>query len=183
LETSTTGNPCQCGCEGRTKTRRGRFLPGHHLKNQTRCKRGHDLVDGNVFRQADGRRYCRQCHSERVDTFRRSGKKNRTPHRAPEARRFAHIKSRYGLTREQWQALFDAQGGKCPICEEAFTKTREICVDHDHECCRGKVTCGRCIRGLVCIFCNHLLHALDNKKWFDAAQAYQARYRQKRGAA
>jgi hypothetical protein len=27
-------------------------------------------------------------------------------------------------------------------------------VDHDHSCCNGETTCGRCVRGILCSGCN-----------------------------
>lgn len=47
------------------------------------------------------------------------------------------------------RALFDAQGGACPICRRAFTWNGDglrFIIDHDHE--TGKV------RGLLCHRCN-----------------------------
>jgi hypothetical protein len=30
-------------------------------------------------------------------------------------------------------------------------------VDHDHACCPGPYTCGRCVRGVLCGRCNTVL--------------------------
>lgn len=49
----------------------------------------------------------------------------------------------YGLTPEQFRALFDAQNGLCAICQEPMEDPH---VDHSHE--TGKV------RGLLCARCN-----------------------------
>lgn len=54
------------------------------------------------------------------------------------------LKSRYGMTTEQQQALLETQGGKCASCGDDFFKTPH--VDHDHS--TGK------IRGLLCRECN-----------------------------
>lgn len=30
-------------------------------------------------------------------------------------------------------------------------------IDHDHDCCKGVYSCGKCVRGIVCYYCNFLL--------------------------
>jgi hypothetical protein len=61
---------------------------------------------------------------------------------------FAGVLKKYGLTREQYEAILAFQGGKCAICLNE-PKTRRLAVDHDH-------TTGQ-IRGLLCMNCNHYL--------------------------
>lgn len=45
------------------------------------------------------------------------------------------------------------QGFRCPICEREIS-VDECVVDHDHSCCPGRASCGKCIRGLLCRNCN-----------------------------
>lgn len=64
---------------------------------------------------------------------------------------------RYGITAEQYLALFELQNGECAICLRPVAPfTRNAHVDHDHSCCTGKniITCGKCIRGILCGPCN-----------------------------
>lgn len=61
----------------------------------------------------------------------------------------------YGLTAERFEAMLEAQGGRCLICLKPFRKRPS--VDHDHACCPGKVSCGKCVRGLLHNQCNKLL--------------------------
>ena len=50
----------------------------------------------------------------------------------------------YGITSEQYEALYEAQGGVCYICRRAKgTGRRKLAVDHDH------VT--GWVRGLLCL--------------------------------
>lgn len=73
-------------------------------------------------------------------------------------KRAAHgrwILKTYGLTLEQYEALYEAQGGACYICERAKGITKRLAVDHDH-------TTGY-VRGLLCSTCNKFLgHIRDS---------------------
>lgn len=60
---------------------------------------------------------------------------------------------RYHLTPERYQEILSAQNGVCAICFRPPGKTR-LSVDHDHSCCPGIGSCGRCIRGLLHRTCN-----------------------------
>jgi hypothetical protein len=64
----------------------------------------------------------------------------------PDARR----RAKYKLTAERYAAMVEAQNGRCAVCQRAD----ELKVDHDHSCCSGSTTCGECVRGLLCDFCN-----------------------------
>ena len=71
----------------------------------------------------------------------------------------ADLKYMYGITPEQWQAMFNAQGGCCYLCGEPLDVEAKgrgvgITIDHDHSCCRGRRSCGTCVRGLACFPCN-----------------------------
>lgn len=62
----------------------------------------------------------------------------------------------YGLTKDQYEALYKAQGGTCYICQRATGKRKKLAVDHDHK--TGYV------RGLLCSPCNNILaHLRDDK--------------------
>lgn len=55
------------------------------------------------------------------------------------------VEKTYGITGEQYWALYEAQGGRCAICRWASGKVKRLAVDHDHE--TGRVLgllCGRC---------------------------------------
>lgn len=65
-------------------------------------------------------------------------------------RRAEHLKGRYGLTLEQWDALFKAQGRCCAICKATTSGwVRGWHTDHDHATDR--------VRGILCHGCNRLL--------------------------
>ena len=101
--------------------------------------------------------------------------KSNRPSRTPASKRRYHLKSRYGITPELFDAVLVAQGGVCAICERDLFDDHFTCVDHDHSCCPGKQTCGACVRGLLCRVCNVWLRSLEDKKWFAKAKDYLER--------
>ena len=46
----------------------------------------------------------------------------------------------------------------CVVCG---TDEVQLSVDHDHSCCPGVRSCGKCVRGPLCQPCNLLLAAVD----------------------
>jgi hypothetical protein len=64
----------------------------------------------------------------------------------------AYLKKKYGITLNQWEAMFTRQKGKCPICLKPILRAgnsegkRAAAVDHDHKTKR--------VRGLTCYRCN-----------------------------
>ena len=61
-------------------------------------------------------------------------------------------KLEFNVSTEYMWKLFLEQNNRCMICQEEFICTPS--VDHDHSCCSGRRTCGKCIRGLLCKRCN-----------------------------
>ena len=79
----------------------------------------------------------------------------------------------YGLLDGRYDEMLIEQAGRCDICREPMTGTREPAVDHDHACCLGRRSCGRCVRGLLCRRCNHMLGLTkDDRNVLQAAVAY-----------
>lgn len=84
------------------------------------------------------------------------------------------IKMFFGLTVQAYDAMLLAQGRRCAICRcpEPGGRGRWH-VDHDHACCSGKRTCGRCVRGLLCYKCNAAIGYLhDDPTLLRAALTY-----------
>jgi Recombination endonuclease VII len=80
---------------------------------------------------------------------------------------------RYGLTKEDFDRLLEAQGHACAMCHVRFEDRQLIFIDHDHACCPDeKRSCGKCRRGLLCLKCNTALGYIEGMT--DLAQAYLA---------
>src|SRR3990167_7285421 len=54
----------------------------------------------------------------------------------------------YGLSPAQYEEMFDAQHGKCAICQE-LPLDSPLTIDHDHKTLQ--------VRGLLCGLCNSML--------------------------
>lgn len=105
-------------------------------------------------RYTDGR--CKSCSRSSCKTYglankgptnNRRAEKYRKAH--PERCRAAIRKWRYGITEEQWQALYTAQKGLCAICEVTFSDERKSTKAHVDHCHKTDA-----IRGLLCDSCN-----------------------------
>lgn len=74
----------------------------------------------------------------------------------------------YGITSEQYKAMFVCQSGKCAICRRP-PKKMPLNVDHDHK--------SGLVRGLLCWTCNHRLlpAAADTPERLARAADYLAR--------
>ena len=117
----------------------GEVAPSNASK--THCPRGHEYSADNTYVKTDGSRLCRKC-------------------RAINGRA-----RRYKLTAEDFDALWERQGGGCAICLRPFSGPfgKDVHIDHDHSCCSEKGTsCGGCVRGLLCEACNLALGKLND---------------------
>jgi hypothetical protein len=67
--------------------------------------------------------------------------------------RAGHLRRKYGISHEEYEALLHAQGGRCAICRREPNPKISLHVDHDHE--TGAV------RGLLCVRCNNGIALFD----------------------
>lgn len=119
----------------------------------THCKNGHEFTH-TVFNKTKGvhQQRCRTCHNAYM---RNRSKKERLddPEKVKQRHRNTQMKTKYGITWKNREAILEEQSGKCanPGCgkTEAGGQWNEWCVDHDHS--TGKV------RGLLCPNCNTAL--------------------------
>lgn len=94
--------------------------------------------------------YCRACQNAYVRE--RYARKPKTEEQKVRQRAYAR-RYRYGVTAEAYDALMEQQNNACAVCKESFSDTLKPNVDHDHRCCPGVKTCGKCVRGLLCSGC------------------------------
>ena len=71
------------------------------------------------------------------------------------------LKTLYQMTTLEYDKLLIKQDRKCAICGIVMNKP---CVDHNHS--TGK------IRGLLCVWCNTRLSALEDPRFYDSARRY-----------
>lgn len=104
--------------------------------------------------------WCKPCAHARAAQWSRENPGKRAAHR---------LWAKYRLRPADVAALLDAQGGLCAVCRIAEPRH----VDHDHACCPGEVTCGACVRGLLCNRCNTLVGYYEcNTSTFKAIASY-----------
>lgn len=83
------------------------------------------------------------------------------------------IMKKYNITPEEWVSLLSEQDRKCAICCTNDPGVRGWQIDHDHSCCPGIGSCGKCIRKLLCMQCNlGIGHFKDNPETLTAAAKY-----------
>lgn len=144
--------------------------------------------------------YCRKCQNDKVrkkyhedvETSRAYclAKRNKDPQKArdrekrrywdnPEKESARKQLAFYGLTIEARDQMLFEQAYRCACCgtsEPGGVGTWH--TDHDHSCCPGRKSCGKCVRGLVCCRCNHKLSTIEDPIWMGKAQNYLERYKQ-----
>jgi hypothetical protein len=76
----------------------------------------------------------------------------------------AYKLQRYGLTQGGFNRLLETQQYACGMCHGPFVDGQPIFIDHDHSCCPDeKRSCGKCVRGLLCLSCNTTLGHIERK--------------------
>jgi len=127
-----------------------------HMKICNVCKEERPVSDfSKNARYKDGLlKQCRRCNTERVKAY---YKKN------PEKTRRLH---RHNLSQEKFEEM--SRFG-CNICGSPDN----LRVDHDHSCCSGNYSCGKCVRGVLCQKHNSGLGSFnDSKEMLEKAIQY-----------
>jgi hypothetical protein len=139
------------------------------------CKQFVQIENFSPSAQKRGHGVCNPCHAIRAksyqerypEKYKESQRKTAAKH--PETRKRVHakwraenkdamhgyhVKLKFGLSREEYSALLEKQGGACALCGKPKPPQRRLLVDHCHE--TGKV------RGLLCIGCNTAIGQLGD---------------------
>ena len=132
------------------------------------------------------RKHAAQAHQRRMQDPMKKAKH----HANSEAWRKAHpeyvagrnrkhrLKIQYKWTPEIWEETFESQGRCCVICGSPEPGNNGWSVDHDHSCCPGRISCGRCVRSILCTACNPGLGAFkDNPEILRNAADYIEKWR------
>lgn len=114
---------------------------------------------------------CKDCLREGIVTNRPAphpGPRCTSHHRIEKKRRKLcasekRVEANFGLTPEQYDAIYEAQGGRCFICRVARGIVKRLAVDHVHSLCDDhppEQGCPRCVRALLCGPCNQMIGRL-----------------------
>ena len=133
------GKPVNCAADGRLCAACMQYRPWD------------DII--NAKRNANGKGpYCKACFNARAKKLRDR------PERAPLIA-VARRKQIYNLDAEQEKLFLAHAGGEmpCDACGKPFAEGELPFVDHDHNCCPGRKSCGGCVRGYIHSACNTIL--------------------------
>jgi hypothetical protein len=104
-------------------------------------------------------------------------------HATPEDYRRYKLEGFYHVSAEYVNEQLKRQKDCCAICERPFAEMsdrRRPSIDHDHSCCSGATSCGKCVRGLLCCRCNTMLGFIESigfLTWFTRAQKYLTKWK------
>lgn len=103
---------------------------------------------------------------------RANGKKRRDKYRRCRRRRYEpysrSLQIKYNIALADYLRMHRQQNHRCAICR----RKRKLYVDHDHACCKGQRSCGKCVRGLLCCGCNLFVGRIEKAPALDAALTY-----------
>lgn len=120
-----------------------------------RCEGVFPIIDFSIDKsKKDGRSiYCYNCRKKisKAKRATNSHKQNRKLTRKRYARKERDylLKSRYGITADQFDAIFLSQNNTCALCTSDKSDGKNFVVDHCHK--TGN------IRGILCSYCNRAL--------------------------
>ena len=143
------------------------------LNSKRRLRRLENL---EVEREKDRKRYYEKNGAGRKREYYNQWRK-RNPEEYYLYQYTAAMWRKYKRTPEDYERVLAEQGGGCANCGREprdvmpSGRVRKLAWDHDHLCCPEEVTCGNCIRGLLCTRCNLEMGKLE-AGYFDKHVSY-----------
>lgn len=126
-------------CKSAAENAKRRAAPEAYRERRREARKAHKLANPEAYREYN--RLYRERHARRL--------------RLKDRRRAAR---KHGILLEDYEAMLLIQGGRCATCGVvAARQPTSLHIDHDHSCCPGTFSCGRCVRGLLCSNCNNTL--------------------------
>ncbi len=124
------------------KERIRQYQKEHYQANKERInQRGRTWHDANKERVS---LYHKEWYQANKESVNQRNKKNRPRYKETYKKRY--YKYAYGLPHGEFEAMLQAQNGKCAICEKILTDDSPPYLDHCHE--TGNA------RGILCQHCN-----------------------------
>jgi hypothetical protein len=98
--------------------------------------------------------YDKKYYLKNKNKIKKANREYRKTERGQLAHKNGELKRKFGITLDEYDDIFNEQGGVCLICHQPEFN-RRLAVDHEHQ--TGK------IRGLLCTRCNHIIGYLEKK--------------------
>lgn len=122
-----------------------------------RCNTDQSIDNFGPHKKTKDRRstHCRPCDSKRQVEYQK---------KHPEKYKTSWIKrgiERHGITEEKYEELLNSNNSKCWLCNGESNGNKRLAIDHDHSCCEKAYSCGKCIRGLLCMSCNTMVGSIE----------------------
>ena len=135
-----------------------RFKLLYGADGQKQCSKCSHYLDWDYFRKRkqDGKLYlhssCKKCNKINWDKWVENNKEHYKEIKRKGQNLFHHEHKKYerrGITKDQYDIIFDIQKGKCSICKEHSKDGTSLAMDHNHKTNE--------FRGLLCKECNRAL--------------------------
>lgn len=99
-----------------------------------------------------------------IDEVKKWTHKNRCLECQSFVKRDLYLKQYYGISTENYNEMLKKSNNGCYICGKTKEENnnRYLSVDHDHSCCPERISCGLCVRGLLCDICNRAVGLLKD---------------------